>query len=312
MGIFLAALVAVAILLVTASPGYIFVKTKIFREDYIPAFSRLLLFVCQSSLVIYTFSSTPFSMDMLKNIGIFALGAIAIHAVMLIGACLILRKKFDDATSRIAAIAVTFANSAFFGIPIIEAVLGDVASGLIIYTTVYAMVMNLLGWTAGSAIIAKSKKYISARKLFLNPYMISVLVALPLFIFSVELPSDIDSMITILGKATTPLSMIIIGMRLATSQISEVFGNFKIYLIAAVKLIVMPFAAFLIIYFFPLPAEVKQTFYIICACPAASIVLNFAEIIGEGQKEAASSVILSTVMSIATLPVMMMLLPLLR
>ena len=75
--------------------------------------------------------------------------------------------------------------------------------------------------------------------------------------------------------------------------------------------VVMPLAAFLIIYFFPIPTEAKQTFYIICSCPAASIVLNFAEIIGEGQKEAASSVILSTIMSIATLPVMMLLLPLL-
>ena len=100
-------------------------------------------------------------------------------------------------------------------------------------------------------------------------------------------------------------------MRLATSELREVFGNLKIYAISAVKLIVMPLAAFVIIYFFPIPAEVKQTFYIICSCPAASIVLNFSEIIGQGQKEAASSVILSTIMSIATLPVMMLLLPLL-
>ena len=311
MGVFLAALFAVAILLLTASSGFIFLKTKVFREEAIPIFSKLLLFVCQSSLVIYTFSSTPFSADMLKSLGLFMLGAIAIHAVMLLGAFLILRKKYDNVFARIATISVTFANSAFFGIPIIEAVMGEGASELIIYTTVYALVMNLLGWTAGSAIISKSRKYISVKKLFINPYMVSFIIALPLFIFSPELPAQLENMIMILGKATTPLSMIIIGMRLATSEAKAVFGNIKIYLTALVKLTVMPLVAFAIIYFFPLSTEAKQVFYIICACPTASIVLNFSELIGEGQKDAAATVLLSTILSIATLPLMMLLLPLL-
>ena len=312
MGIFLAALIAVSVLLLTAAPGYIFVKTKVFSEDAIPILSKLLLFVCQSALVIYTFATTSFSAERLKNLGLFMLLALLIHAVMLIGSTLILSKKFDNVTARISTIATTFANSAFFGIPIIEAVMGkEESEELIIYTIVYAMVMNLLGWTAGSAIISKSRKYISVKKLFINPYMISTLVALPLFLFSIELPAELMNMITILGKSTTPISMIIIGMRLATSRPGEVFGNPKIYATAAVKLIAMPLVAFLLVYFFPIPAEAKQTFYIICACPTASIVLNFSEIIGEGQKEAAASVLLSTVLSIATLPVMMLLLPLL-
>lgn len=311
MSIFLAALFAVAVLLLTASSGFLFVKAKVFREEAIPILSKFLLFACQSSLVIYTFSSTPFSAAMLKSLGLFMLGAILIHAVMLLGAFLLLRKKYDNVFARIATISVTFANSAFFGIPIIEAVMGEGASELIIYTTVYALVMNLLGWTAGSAIISKSRKYISLKKLFINPYMISFIIALPLFIFSVELPYQLENMITILGKATTPLSMIIIGMRLATSEAKAVFGNIKIYLTALVKLAVMPLVAFAIIYFFPLSPEAKQVFYIICACPTASIVLNFSELIGEGQKDAAATVLLSTILSIATLPLLMLLLPLL-
>lgn len=311
MGIFLAALIAVAILLLTATPGYLLIKKNMVSRECIPGLSKILLYVCQSSLVIYTFASTPFSVDMLKNLGIFIVATVLIHAVMLIGACLILRKKFSSVSARISTIATTFANSAFFGIPIIEAVMGDGASELIIYTTVYAMVMNLLGWTAGSAIISKSRKYISVKKLFINPYMISVIVALPLFIFSLSLPVQLENMLTILGKSTTPISMLIIGMRLATSDVREVFGRVRIYATALVKLVVMPILAFAVIYFFPLPTEAKQTFYIICSCPTASIVLNFSEIIGEGQKEAAASVLLSTVLSIATLPLMMLLLPLL-
>lgn len=56
---------------------------------------------------------------------------------------------------------------------------------------------------------------------------------------------------------------------------------------------------------FPLPTVAKQVFYIIAACPAASIFLNFSELIGEGWQEAVWSVLMTTVLSVVTLPLMM-------
>jgi predicted permease len=61
----------------------------------------------------------------------------------------------------------------------------------------------------------------------------------------------------------------------------------------------------------PIDGDVKRTFFIICSCPVASVVLNYAEIIGEGQREAANTVLLGTILSIVTLPIMMLLMPLL-
>ncbi|MBR5140811.1 MAG: AEC family transporter [Clostridia bacterium] len=310
MPIFFSALIAVAVLLLVASPGYIFIKKGFVSDECISAFSKLLLFVCQPALVLYTFISTEFSVEILRDLGVFVIASILIHAVMLGSVTLILRKRFSSVAARISTIAVTFANSAFFGIPIIEAVMGERALGLVIYTTVYAMVMNLLGWTVGSAIISKSKRYITAKKLFINPYMISVLIALPLFIFSPEIPGQLSSMITVLGKATSPISMIIIGMRLAKVDLKKLLTNARIYLVSFTKLVVMPTVAFAIIYFFPIGADAKSVFYIIAACPTASIVLNFSELIGEGQEEAVSSVLMATVLSVVTLPFMMLMLPL--
>ncbi len=309
MAIFISTLIATSVLLFTAVPGYLFIKRKMVDERFIADLSKFLLYVCQSALVIYTFADTEFSPDMLVSLGKFAVATLLIHGVMLSGAFLVLRKKYDSAAARISTIAVAFANAGFFGIPIIEAVMGDAASGLIVYSTVYSLVMNLLGWTVGSGIISKSRKYISVKKLFLNPYMISTLVAIPLFIWSVELPVQISSMVTILGKATSPVSMIIIGMRLATVDMKRLFTDGRTYLTAATKLVVMPLAAFMLIYFFPVDSVVKATFFIITACPSASIVLNFSELIGEGQKEAVSAVLMSTILSVLTLPVLMLLLP---
>jgi predicted permease len=99
-------------------------------------------------------------------------------------------------------------------------------------------------------------------------------------------------------------------MRLAKMKFGSIFTNKRIYVTVALKQFLMPLLGFLFVYFLPIAPDLKRVFFILCACPVASIVLNFAEIVGEGQNEAANSVLLSTLLSIITLPVMMLLLPL--
>ena len=307
--IFTIALIAVAVLLLTAVPGYLLVKRKMVSEDCIVGFSKVLLFVTQPCLAIYTFKSTEFSLEKLAQIGIFALLALGIHAVMLLGSFLVLRKGYKKAIYRIMTISNTFGNCAFFGIPIIEALLPESASDLIIYTTVYAVVMNLLGWTVASAIISQDTKHISLKKIIFNPTTLGAIAALTLFVLEIPIQKDLFSMLTTTARMATPLSMLIMGMRLGTMKLGAMFTNIKVYITVAVKQILMPLIAFAAILFLPVSSEVKCTFFIICACPAASVVLNFAELVGEGQKEAANIVLFGTILSILTLPVIMLLLP---
>ena len=168
----LVAFIAVAVLLVTAVPGYVMLKKRMLSEDCISGFSKVLLFVCQPCLAVYTFQGLEFSFEVLKNIAIFALLSILVMLIMLSCAYLVLRKKCKDPVYRIMTIATSFANCAFFGIPVIEALMPDRAAGMIIYTTVFAVVMNVSGWTLGSAIISQNPKHMSVKKIFLNPAMI--------------------------------------------------------------------------------------------------------------------------------------------
>lgn len=310
MSLFVVTLIAVAVLLLVAVPGYIMIRTRMVSEACIPGFSKVLLFVCQPCLAVYSFTSTQFTWQKLADVGIFALMSLAIFAVMLGGAYLVLRKRCESPIYRILTIATTFSNCAFFGIPIIEAVMPDKAADVMLYTTVFAVVMNVVGWTVGSAIISRDVKYISVKKIFLNPAMIGAIVALVIFVCQIPIHPDLGSMITTLARMCTPLSMLIMGMRLATMSLSALFADIRIYFTIAVKQLVMPLVAFGLVYFLPVLPEVRAVFFIMSACPAASVVLNFAEIVGEGQREAANTVLLSTILSIITLPVMMLMLPL--
>ena len=206
-------------------------------------------------------------------------------------------------------IASSLGNCAFFGIPILEALFPETASGLLIYTSVYAIIMNIIGWTLGAAIISQNLKYVSFKKIFLNPAMFSLLIAIPFFVFEIPIPETLDSMVSLIGRMATPISMLIMGMRLATMDFKQMFTTKQIYISLVLKQIVMPLIAFAMIVFLPVDGGLKAVLYIICCCPVASVVLNFSEILGEGQKEAAATVLLSTILSIVTLPIMTLLLP---
>ena len=302
------AFISVAVLLLTAVPGYALVKTKAVGESAVPAFSKLLLYVASPCLVVFSFRSSPFSVEKLANIGIFALVALALHAIMLFGAYILLRKRYKETIYRIITVATAFANCAFFGIPIIESLLPSRAPELIIYTSVYSLVMNVLGWTVASAIISGDTRYVSPKKILINPTTISTAIAFLLFVTELPLFPELESVIEITGKMCTPLSMIIMGMRLATIKLPTLFTNPRIYLTVAAKQILMPLVGFSLVIFLPIDPEMKAALFIISACPVASVVLNYSELVGEGQREAANTLLLGTMLSVVTLPVMMLLL----
>lgn len=309
--VFKIALIATAVLLLAAVPGYILMKRKMLDESCISGFSKILLFVCQPCLAVYTFTSATLSLEKLIEVGIFAALTAVIFLIVLGGAYLFLHKKYSEPIYRIVTIATTFANCAFFAIPIIEALLPEISEEVIIFTTAFAVVMNVIGWTLGAAIISGDARYISLKKIFLNPAMIGTVVAVLIFVSRIPIEGDLRNMIVTTARMSTPLSMIIMGMRLATMDIRSLFTDLRVYLTVAVKQIVMPLIAFLLVFRLPISSEVKQTFFIICACPVASVVLNFAEIVGAGQREAAKMLLLGTLLSVVTLPPMMLLLPLL-
>jgi len=319
MQIFIISLLAVAVLLVMAVPGFILIKKKMISEECIPGLSKILIFIAQPCLLVYTFSVTPYSPERLIDIGIFALICLGVNALMLGGAYLVLRKKQENPIYRIMTIATTFGNCAFFGIPVIEALFPEMAPNLLIYTTVYGQVMNIIGWTIGSAIISRNSEYISLKKIILSPVTISVIIALIIYIFQIPLVFTIgdghrfamllDS-VTFLGRMCTPLSMLIMGMRLATMSFRSMFTEPRVYITIAVKQLLMPLISLAILWFLPIDPWMKRTFFVISACPVASVVLNYAELVGEGQREAANMLLVGTMLSIITLPVMSLLLPL--
>jgi len=309
--------VAVAQMLAFAAPAYLLMRFKKYDERSISVFVTLLLFVSQPCLTAYSFQKATVlvrdgvvPLEQMLARGAIILGlSLVLQAAFLALSYFVLRKRQEEAQYRIFVIAACFGNSGFFGVPILEAVMGEAHPEVAMFSALFSLVMNTMSWTVASTIITRDRKYISPKKIFLNPNTIAAMVAIVMLCFTFVLPGRIFSMVATLGTFSTPLCMFILGMRLALVDIKELFGNWRQYLVALVKNVGFALFAFAALYFIPVEGYLKQALFIICCCPVANMVLSFAEMLGKGQKTAANVVLLSTILSLATLPLLCLLLP---
>ncbi len=306
-------LIMVAIMLAYAIPGFLLIKVKAVKSDHISSFSKLLMFVCQPALTLYSFNKANFTKELGVNLLIF-LGIITLVQLVFIGGFyLIFREKMSDVRYRITTVATTLSNCSFLGVPLLEAIFPN-SPNVAVYSMMYFLSMSLLGWTLVSAIITRDRKYISVKKILLNPATLSIAVSLPFFFTGFKINADngqllgqIENMINILGKMTTPLCMLVMGMRLATIKFKSLFSNWMQYFAVVVNQVVFPLCVLGLLMLFGVDEELKWCMFIMCACPIAAVVQNYAEILGEGQDTAANMVLFGTIASIVTLPLMALL-----
>lgn len=304
---FLAALGVVFTMLVYSVPGFALVKCKLVKEESISAFAKLLMFICSPCLVFTSITKNEFSRELLTQLLIALIFATFSFLFGLILFYFVFKRKSGDVKYRIYNLATSLGNCAFMGVPVLEALFPDYPLA-VAFSAMFSLALNIIGWSVGSYIISRDKKYMSVKKIILNPATIALFISIPFIVLGLSLPSTIGTVVTLFSKMTTPLCMLIMGMRLACSSLKGVFLNPFQYLIVAIKQVFLPLVAFLILLVLPLDPQMKASIYILCACPVASVVLNFSEMIGKGQKHAAYLVLLGTSLSIITIPIMSLLL----
>ncbi len=303
---FFVTLSAVAVMLLYAVPGFILIKTKMIKDEHIPSFSKVLLYVCQPCLTVYSFRQVTFSRQSLIDLSICFAITLALQLGMIVLYFILFKKKRNDIIWRIINLAAVLSNCGFLGIPVLEALLPEHPEALA-YSSIFCITMNLVGWSVGMYIISLDKSYIKPKKILLNPGTVGFTIALLMYFFSISLPDQLESMLTLLGRMSTPLCMIIMGMRLATVNIKHIFCDPRQYMAVILNQLIYPLIAFSVMYFLPISAVLKQAIFILCACPVASMVQNYAELMGQGNDKAANMVLLGTMTSILTVPLMCLL-----
>ena len=141
------------------------------------------------------------------------------------------------------------------------------------------------------------------KRIFTTPAIISVFIGLLIFIAGIPLPDIISQPISYAAAINTPLSMFITGMIIAASPIKNMFNNKLVYFAIIVRMFIIPVVCIAIFENYLISAEWLLMFVIILeACPCASISSVFAVQFGYDEDVAAAMVVLTTFISIITLP----------
>lgn len=260
--------------------------------------SNVLLYAVIPCVILRSYMS-EFSTEKLRAMGLSALIAVIAFAASIAVAYLTCGTRH-----RIENFAVAFGNAGFIGIPLVTAVFGPEAAFYVVSFSTFA---NLLQWTYGIVIISGKKETMNLRMVFVNPVFISMVIGIALFVLQPTLPTVVTGTIGYIADGNTVLAMIILGYYLSKVQLRGLFANVRLYLFSALRLLVVP--AVTILVFLPFPfarGEITLITLIAAATPIASSTAIFAQKFDQDYRRAVSYVCLSTILSVATLPLVML------
>ena len=201
--------------------------------------------------------------------------------------------------------AAAFSNPGFFGIPLIVSVLG---SGHVFYVAPFVACLNILQWTYGVSILKEENIKIDIKKILKSPFIISFLLGIILFLSSIPLPEAAKSVISTSAGLNTPVAMIVSGIYLAKADLKAMFTRWEFYKISLVRLLLIPALSCLLFCLIPnsildikIP-DIKMCLFLAVACPVGSNVAVYAQLHGKNYIYAVQTVVLSTILSMVTIP----------
>lgn len=296
----------VSVLIIYMSIGLILVKTGKASLNHIKSITGILIYVLGPCMILNSFLKLEFSWEAFAKIGIFFFLSLITQILFFLLIFAFLGRKYSDSKYRILTVGAVLGNVGFLGMHVISSIF-PTEPIVLCYSSINVMTMNLIVFTIGTYLITNDKKFISIRSAILNPTTISLMIALPLFIANVHFPSVILQPIELLSKMSTPVCMIILGMRLAQSSLKNLFTRGFVYVTCILKLIVFPVLVFIFVKLIPMDDIVLKTSLVVLAMtPSGAIIESLAELHDCQQEFAANVVLLTTILCIITIPVMSM------
>jgi predicted permease len=187
-------------------------------------------------------------------------------------------------------------------------VLSNMAAVVFQDTLCVAMIKRDAAAVSGDKPLKES--FVNRLKAIFDVPLDAALISLVIFLLQLPVHEDLQNVLSSVGSMMAPLSMIIIGIQLAQSSFKDVALNPRLIVISVLRLAVMPFLLFLVLMMFDIDSLVRCVLILSFAMPCAALPVVFAQEYGANAKLAAEGAFLSTMFSMASLPIACILLTL--
>jgi len=279
--------------------GLALFKTRMLSQQGLAGLNKVLVNLalpCMTFMKLQTDASPQLVAD-LASIFVYSL---LVMLLSCLAGCLIFKKQ-SDARKAVFVSLTTFSNAGFMGYPVIAAALGADA---VIYAVAYVTAFNFLLWTLGTWIYQKGQPF--KLSTLLNPSLLAVILGMVFFLTGWRVPHFLGSAMNYLGDTTTPLSMLIVGARLASLN-RDSLKDPALLLAALLRLVILPAALLGILHLIPCAPMVRVILFLCCAMPSGAMCAVQAELYQGDSPLASRGVALSTALSMFSIPLMLLL-----
>lgn len=276
--------------------GFALFKGGKITKEGSKSLANLLVWLIIPAVIINSFC-VELSLEKLRALGLSALlaaVALAVSAAI---------SHFAFKKSPVDNFAAAFSNCGFMGIPLVRAGFGDEAVFLLVG---FVVLLNLLQWTYGAALLKGEKGAVSLKGVLLNPITVGTAAGVVLFVTGLgsRLPGVLGGAIGGLAALNSPVAMLVLGIYMAQTSLKETVMSPRLYVLSAVRLLLIPAVTLALLT--PLPVDLTMKYVILlgASAPVGANVAVYAQLYGKDYSYACRTVVLSTVLSILTLPVL--------
>jgi len=290
--------------------GFILSKLKVLPDSTSRVLAVLENNIFIPALVAGTFISN-FTVEKLKTAGgLFAFSFVWL--IVLIPLSVLIPKWIvkDEHTRNIYTYGLAFSNFGYMGNSIVLALFPDVFVEYLIFTLPLWIMIYL--WGVPQLLLPKSegKGILSRLKRFLNPMLVGMIIGMLIGVLGIKIPSAINSVVQTLGNCMSPVAMLMTGVTVAKIDLKSVFKDYTIYLVSAIRLLLLPLVFIGIFALWNLNDTVE-----ICTVCSLAMPLGLGTIVipsayGKDPTTAAGMAMISHLLSCFTIPIIFLLLQL--
>lgn len=309
--------------------GMILYRRKILSEEGSKQISGLIINVTNPALLICS-ALEDGPKASLSDLGIAFVSYAAIFAILigvgfLIPYVLHVPKNLHYAYHMLTV----FGNVGFIGIPLASAVLG---SESLIFVSIFNLLFNLLIYTFGISLLQRAAarqtkdgvqppsrqtkegvlsadQFTSGRlQKLVNAGTISAAVTIIVYLGNLRVPVIVSSALSYTGRATTLLSMLVLGVSVAQIAPKKIFSHPKLYAFTLLRQVLVPIGCMLLMRGFLDNKLILNTMLLMVAVPAANMPLMLAKQMDMETESISQGIILTTVLSLVTVPLACLLL----
>lgn len=291
----------VLVLFLIVAVGFAADRLRVFTQSVAKASNDLLFYIITPTVIVQSFMNMEFSAQRAGSLGIAFLCMAGTLTVGILLALPFFNKSGDKGT--VYKYAVSYGNMGYMALPLCQSLLGDEG---VFYCSAGVVAFNIFCFTHGVWLMTKSadSTKFDYKKLVLNPGVISVLIGLPLFIFGIKMPAPVSAAVGHIANLNTPVAMIFFGTYIANTDLKSMFKVKENYLVAFLKLVVMPLIMFGVFKVAGITGTMLTACVISASVPSANNTAMFAAKYGKDTGIASQVVSFDSALSVLTIPVM--------